>query len=138
MAFFKLNKNKTASAAPSPAQTPRSSMQASRPSNQNKMTPEQALEELLKDGYLGGPATSMNSMLIALTTSSTSTSMTLFKFLKKTNKASSAASMPVRESHSSVEYRRLIASNDKPLTPEQVADMLSKNGYVGETLRSVL
>ncbi|KAF9162550.1 hypothetical protein DFQ26_003435 [Actinomortierella ambigua] len=64
MAFFKLNKNKTASAAPSPAQTPRSSMQASRPSNQNKMTPEQTLEELLKNGYLGGPATSMNSMLI--------------------------------------------------------------------------
>ncbi|KAG0224354.1 hypothetical protein BGW42_005172 [Actinomortierella wolfii] len=63
MAFFKLNKNKTASAAPSPAQTPRSSMQASRPSGQNKMTVEQAMEEMNKNVPASGPAFSINLVL---------------------------------------------------------------------------
>ncbi|KAG0252560.1 hypothetical protein DFQ27_007992, partial [Actinomortierella ambigua] len=49
MAFFKLNKNKTASAASSPAQTPRSSMQASHPFSEVKMTQEQAINKLRKE-----------------------------------------------------------------------------------------
>ncbi|KAF8977615.1 hypothetical protein BGZ52_006877, partial [Haplosporangium bisporale] len=46
----KSNKNKTASAATTPSQTPRSSMQTARPasSQANVMTREQALESLMK------------------------------------------------------------------------------------------
>ncbi|KAG0223344.1 hypothetical protein BGW42_005939 [Actinomortierella wolfii] len=43
---IKNNKNKTASAAPSPAQTPRTSMQATRPTAEQKMTKEQAMEKI--------------------------------------------------------------------------------------------
>ncbi|KAF9963222.1 hypothetical protein BGZ73_002383, partial [Actinomortierella ambigua] len=52
MAFFKINKNKTASTASSPAQTPRSSMQGSRPAN--KMTKEQAMDLINKNAFAGG------------------------------------------------------------------------------------
>ncbi|KAG0015178.1 hypothetical protein BGZ82_001513 [Podila clonocystis] len=46
MPFFKSNKNKTASAATTPAQTPRSSMeQRSKP---HQMTREEALEKLMR------------------------------------------------------------------------------------------
>lgn len=50
MSIFKFNKNKTASAATTPAQTPRSSMQTARPAltQANVMTREQALESLMK------------------------------------------------------------------------------------------
>ncbi|KAG0042147.1 hypothetical protein BGZ83_000840 [Gryganskiella cystojenkinii] len=44
MSFFKSSKNQSASAASTPAQTPRSSMDASRATSQNKMTKEQAVE----------------------------------------------------------------------------------------------
>ncbi|KAF9386115.1 hypothetical protein CPB97_004014, partial [Podila verticillata] len=46
----KSNKNKTASAATTPAQTPRSSLQTARPasSQANVMTREQALESLMR------------------------------------------------------------------------------------------
>ncbi|KAF9162549.1 hypothetical protein DFQ26_003434 [Actinomortierella ambigua] len=56
MALFKLNKNKTASAASSPAQTPRSSMQGSRPAVQ-KLTKEQAMDLIYKNAYAGGTQT---------------------------------------------------------------------------------
>ncbi|KAF9169727.1 hypothetical protein BGX20_009918 [Mortierella sp. AD010] len=47
MSLFRSNKNKSASAASAastPAQTPRTSMQGSRPLQANTMTPEQAVE----------------------------------------------------------------------------------------------
>ncbi|KAI8601249.1 hypothetical protein EDD21DRAFT_415097 [Dissophora ornata] len=46
MSLFKSNKNKTSSAATTPAQTPRSSMQGSRPGQivAGTMTREQAIE----------------------------------------------------------------------------------------------
>ncbi|KAF9310003.1 hypothetical protein BG003_009045 [Podila horticola] len=47
MPFFKSNKNKTASAATTPAQTPRSSMQEQR-AKPHKMTQEEALEKLMR------------------------------------------------------------------------------------------
>ncbi|KAF9367616.1 hypothetical protein CPB97_005509, partial [Podila verticillata] len=50
MALFKSSssKNQTGSAATTPAQTPRSSMQGSRPSPQaHKMTQQEALEKLM-------------------------------------------------------------------------------------------
>ncbi|KAG0221404.1 hypothetical protein BGW41_006804, partial [Actinomortierella wolfii] len=50
------NKNKSTSAASSPAQTPRSSMQASR-SADSKMTKEQALELIHKNAFAGGVQT---------------------------------------------------------------------------------
>ncbi|KAF9998072.1 hypothetical protein BGZ80_006866, partial [Entomortierella chlamydospora] len=42
------NKNKSASAASTPAQTPRTSMQETRPSQANIMTTEQAIKSLEK------------------------------------------------------------------------------------------
>ncbi|KAG0002452.1 hypothetical protein BGZ80_005973 [Entomortierella chlamydospora] len=48
MSLFKSNKNKSASAASTPAQTPRTSMQGTRPSYTNTMTVEQAVEALEK------------------------------------------------------------------------------------------
>ncbi|KAG0017254.1 hypothetical protein BGZ81_010829, partial [Podila clonocystis] len=50
MSIFKSNKNKTASAATTPSQTPRSSMQTARPSlpQAKVMTRDQALESLMK------------------------------------------------------------------------------------------
>ncbi|KAK3843895.1 MAG: hypothetical protein J3R72DRAFT_522287 [Linnemannia gamsii] len=48
MSLFKSNKNKTSSAASTPAQTPRPSVDAKRPSAQpTKMTRDQALELVL-------------------------------------------------------------------------------------------
>jgi len=56
MAFFKNNKNKTVSAAPSPAQTPRTSMQGSRPAAaDNKVSFEQAMEKLHKKACIAIP-----------------------------------------------------------------------------------
>ncbi|KAK3828440.1 MAG: hypothetical protein J3Q66DRAFT_434974 [Benniella sp.] len=48
MPFFKSNKNKIASAASTPGQTPRSSMQALRPVKAAPMTREQALEIIMQ------------------------------------------------------------------------------------------
>ncbi|KAG0327248.1 hypothetical protein BG000_001038, partial [Podila horticola] len=50
MSIFKTNKNKTTSAATTPSQTPRSSMQTARPSppQTKAMTRDQALESLMK------------------------------------------------------------------------------------------
>ncbi|KAG0216619.1 hypothetical protein BGX31_000542, partial [Mortierella sp. GBA43] len=50
MPLFKSNKNKSASAATTPAQTPRTSMQEQRPEQleATKMTREQALESLMQ------------------------------------------------------------------------------------------
>ncbi|KAF9317876.1 hypothetical protein BG003_000188 [Podila horticola] len=50
MSIFKSNKNKTASAATTPSQTPRSSTQTARPSlpQAKGMTRDQALESLMK------------------------------------------------------------------------------------------
>ncbi|KAF9413663.1 hypothetical protein BGZ76_004994, partial [Entomortierella beljakovae] len=55
------NKNKTSSAASTPVQTPRTSMQGSRTSQPTTMTREQALETALgKIQRLNGP---MNSLM---------------------------------------------------------------------------
>ncbi|KAG0076172.1 hypothetical protein BGZ93_001110, partial [Podila epicladia] len=51
MSIFKSNKNKTASAATTPSQTPRSSMQNTRPASSSPakgMTRDEALESLMK------------------------------------------------------------------------------------------
>ncbi|KAF9342686.1 hypothetical protein BGX26_007032, partial [Mortierella sp. AD094] len=48
MSLFKSNKNKSASAASTPAQTHRTSMQGTRPSQANTMTREQAVEVALE------------------------------------------------------------------------------------------
>lgn len=51
MSLFKANKNKTSSAASTPTQTPRASLNEQRPSNAQattKMTREQALEMALQ------------------------------------------------------------------------------------------
>ncbi|KAF9368949.1 hypothetical protein BGX21_006252, partial [Mortierella sp. AD011] len=48
MSLFKSNKNKSTSAASTPAQTPRTSMQETRPSQANAMTTEQAIKSLEK------------------------------------------------------------------------------------------
>ncbi|KAG0355739.1 hypothetical protein BG005_005342 [Podila minutissima] len=57
MPFFKSSKNQTSSAAPSanatPVQSPRSSMQASRPKDQPKMTVDQVLEMAMKKSSAG-------------------------------------------------------------------------------------
>jgi len=54
MPLFKSNKNKSASAASTPAQTPRTSMQETRPTQAGAMTKEQAVEKALeKSAYLG-------------------------------------------------------------------------------------
>ncbi|KAI8361110.1 hypothetical protein B0O80DRAFT_493716 [Mortierella sp. GBAus27b] len=51
MSLFKSNKNKSASAASTPAQTPRSSMQATRP-KATTMTPEEALQMVMDNHHL--------------------------------------------------------------------------------------
>ncbi|KAF9349100.1 hypothetical protein BGX26_012571 [Mortierella sp. AD094] len=48
MSLFKSNKNKSTSAASTPSQTPRTSMQGTRPSHANTMTREQAVENALE------------------------------------------------------------------------------------------
>ncbi|KAK3805071.1 MAG: hypothetical protein JOS17DRAFT_819479 [Linnemannia elongata] len=55
MSLFKSNKNKTSSAASTPAQTPRPSVDAQRPS-QVKMTRDQALELALRNSVQNMPA----------------------------------------------------------------------------------
>ncbi|KAF9537020.1 hypothetical protein EC957_009040 [Mortierella hygrophila] len=55
MSLFKSNKNKTASAASTPAQTPRTSVEAQRPI-QVKMTRDQALEMALRKSVQTMPA----------------------------------------------------------------------------------
>ncbi|KAF9140787.1 hypothetical protein BGX30_005993, partial [Mortierella sp. GBA39] len=55
MSLFKSNKNKTASAATTPAQTPRPSVEAQRPT-QVKMTRDQALEMALRKSVQTMPA----------------------------------------------------------------------------------
>ncbi|KAG0375372.1 hypothetical protein BGX24_009186 [Mortierella sp. AD032] len=66
MSLFKSNKNKTASAATTPAQTPRPSVDAQRPSAQStKMTREQALEEAMRK-TVQAPIFNMNSSLLCI------------------------------------------------------------------------
>ncbi|KAG9061556.1 hypothetical protein KI688_007140 [Linnemannia hyalina] len=72
MSLFKSNKNKTASAASTPAQTPRPSVDAQRPA-QAKMTRDQALEMALRKSVQTMPAnfnlimmTQKNGRLISL------------------------------------------------------------------------
>ncbi|KAF9989247.1 hypothetical protein BGZ80_007392, partial [Entomortierella chlamydospora] len=48
MPFFKSNKNKSASVASTPAQTPRSSMQAIRNTQVNTMSHAQAIEMVMQ------------------------------------------------------------------------------------------
>ncbi|KAF9898742.1 hypothetical protein EC991_010475, partial [Linnemannia zychae] len=58
MSLFKSNKNQSASAASTPAQTPRPSVDAQRPSTQaTKMTRDQALELALSKAVQTMPAT---------------------------------------------------------------------------------
>ncbi|KAF9417665.1 hypothetical protein BGZ76_004502, partial [Entomortierella beljakovae] len=54
MPLFKSNKNKSSSVATTPAQTPRSSLQAARSKQTSQMTMEQALEAVQKNS-LSGP-----------------------------------------------------------------------------------
>ncbi|KAG0232366.1 hypothetical protein BGW42_008235 [Actinomortierella wolfii] len=71
MAFFKINKkNKTASAASTPAQTPRASMQDERATgSKNTITVDQAMDLVFKNSYgsvmpMGGsPASTGPSIL---------------------------------------------------------------------------
>ena len=56
MSLFKSNKNKTSSAASTPAQTPRPSVDAQRPSQVPKMTRDQALELALRKSVQVMPA----------------------------------------------------------------------------------
>jgi len=58
MPFFKSSKNQSASAASTPAQTPRSSVDGSRPAQANKMTKEQAIQ-MAMDKSLGPNASAM-------------------------------------------------------------------------------
>ncbi|KAG0249390.1 hypothetical protein BGZ95_007561, partial [Linnemannia exigua] len=59
------NKNKTASAASTPAQTPRTSLNEQRPTTQaaTKMTREQALEMAMRKS-VQGPMFNMNTSLL--------------------------------------------------------------------------
>ncbi|KAF9172508.1 hypothetical protein BGX20_005468 [Mortierella sp. AD010] len=56
MSLFKSNKNKSGSAASTPAQTPRTSMQETRPSYTNTMTLEQAVKALEKSVQYSSPS----------------------------------------------------------------------------------
>ncbi|KAG0039111.1 hypothetical protein BGZ89_007954, partial [Linnemannia elongata] len=56
MSLFKSNKNKTSSAASTPAQTPRPSVDTHRPSQVPKMTRDQALEMALRKSVQTMPA----------------------------------------------------------------------------------
>ncbi|KAF9176349.1 hypothetical protein BGZ51_000888, partial [Haplosporangium sp. Z 767] len=60
MSLFKSNKNKTSSAASTPAQTPRTSMQEQRaatPMQTTKMTREQALQSIMQKSMKDVPFT---------------------------------------------------------------------------------
>ncbi|KAF9325681.1 hypothetical protein BG006_010835 [Podila minutissima] len=102
MPFFKSNKNKTASAATTPAQTPRSSMQEQR-TKSHKMTQEEALEKLMR--VTMGDAANGPYIL-----------MSLFKSFK--NSTSSAAASP----RSSMQESRPAAS--VKMTQEQALKKL--------------
>ncbi|KAG0195207.1 hypothetical protein BGX33_003957, partial [Mortierella sp. NVP41] len=56
MSLFKSNKNKSASAASTPAQTPRTSLSDQRPAQAIKMTRDQALEIVLSKSVQTMPA----------------------------------------------------------------------------------
>ncbi|KAG0249379.1 hypothetical protein BGZ95_007571, partial [Linnemannia exigua] len=56
MPLFKSTKNQSASAAASPAQTPRPSTDAQRPAPATRLTPEQALDSVLNKTVQTMPA----------------------------------------------------------------------------------
>ncbi|KAG0370260.1 hypothetical protein BGX24_002094 [Mortierella sp. AD032] len=56
MSLFKSTKNQSASAATTPAQTPRPSVDAQRPAPATKLTPEQALDSILSKTVQTMPA----------------------------------------------------------------------------------
>ncbi|KAK3841059.1 MAG: hypothetical protein J3R72DRAFT_524640 [Linnemannia gamsii] len=56
MPLFKSTKNQSASAATTPAQTPRPSVDAQRPAPATKLTPEQALDSILSKTVQTMPA----------------------------------------------------------------------------------
>ncbi|GJJ73532.1 hypothetical protein EMPS_05890 [Entomortierella parvispora] len=116
MPFFKSSKNQSASAASTPAQTPRSSMDASRNGAQKiKMTKDQAVQMAI-DKSLGSMALCgnirlqatpsnkicLNSNLHPLT--QTTTTMSFFKSSK--NQSASAASTPAQTPRTSVDGAR--------------------------------
>ncbi|KAK5815743.1 hypothetical protein F5H01DRAFT_379468 [Linnemannia elongata] len=107
MSLFKSNKNKTASAATTPAQTPRASLNEQRP--ETKMTQEQAIKMAMKKTVQTN-VLNFNLMPLGCQLSSLSSqptiqpAMSLFKSNK--NKTSSAASTPAQTPRSSVDGQR--------------------------------
>ncbi|KAI8361148.1 hypothetical protein B0O80DRAFT_493749 [Mortierella sp. GBAus27b] len=94
MPLFKSNKNKSASAASTPAQTPRSSMQETRP-KATAMTPEEALQKHI---------------------------MPLFKSNK--NKSASAATTPAQTPRTSMQEQRPEQLEATKMTREQALETL--------------
>ncbi|KAK5814560.1 hypothetical protein F5H01DRAFT_368294 [Linnemannia elongata] len=99
--FKRSNKNKSASAASSPAQTPRASMQSSR-SSDVKLTPEQAIYKIAHNKLTFTAAGRSNK-----------------------NKTSSAASTPAQTPRTSMQTIR-DASGTK-MTPEEALYKISHN-----------
>ncbi|KAI8361147.1 hypothetical protein B0O80DRAFT_525041 [Mortierella sp. GBAus27b] len=102
MPLFKSNKNKSASAASTPAQTPRSSMQETRP-KATAMTPEEALQK---------SSLTFNSKHI----------MPLFKSNK--NKSASAATTPAQTPRTSMQEQRPEQLEATKMTREQALETL--------------
>ncbi|GJJ73531.1 hypothetical protein EMPS_05889 [Entomortierella parvispora] len=118
MSFFKSSKNQSASAASTPAQTPRSSVDGARPAQATKMTREQAIQ-IAMEKSLGATSSTifhgniriqatpsnkicLNSNLHPLT--QTTTTMSFFKSSK--NQSASAASTPAQTPRTSVDGAR--------------------------------
>ncbi|KAF9575845.1 hypothetical protein EC968_001228 [Mortierella alpina] len=97
------SKNKSASAASTPAQTPRSSMQEQRHPQATKMTREEVLEMLVQRQ------------------AKTPTAMSIFKRSNE-NKSASAASTPAQTPHSSLQEQR--HPQTSKTTGEEVLEML--------------
>ncbi|KAG9066868.1 hypothetical protein KI688_012780 [Linnemannia hyalina] len=132
MSFFKRsNKNKSASAASSPAQTPRASMQSSR-SSDVKLTHEQAIYKIAHNkltfaaaGINQFQAYSSNPQSSLTTTQETlKPTMSLFKRSNK-NKTASAASTPAQTPRTSMQTIR--DTTGTKMTPEEALYKISHN-----------
>ncbi|KAF8948680.1 hypothetical protein BGZ47_003326 [Haplosporangium gracile] len=111
--FKRSNKNKSTSAASTPAQTPRASMQSSRSSN-IKLTPEQAIYEIAH-----------NKLTFAAAGKHTlKPNMSLFKRSNK-NKTASAASTPAQTPRASMQTIR--DATGTKMTPEEALYKISHN-----------
>ncbi|KAI8361145.1 hypothetical protein B0O80DRAFT_525038 [Mortierella sp. GBAus27b] len=130
MPLFKSNKNKSASAASTPAQTPRSSMQETRPKT-TAMTPEEALQKVMNKSMrhpLRSSGAAKHPRMTPPKTTTTTATATMPLFKSNKIKSASAASTPAQTPRSSIQATRPKATT---MTPEEALQMIMEKSVNG-------